>query len=479
MSAIFNLAIKDLRLLFRDKLAAFFVFGFPILMGLFFGSVMNTGAGSGDSASKITLLIVDQDQSDPSRELAQLLGANENLLVQTCSLNDARQQVLKGSHPAYLLVPKTFGDRAGRFWQQQAEIELGTDPSRSAEAAMIEGFVMQAMGQIITQTLTDTSQMTRMIDRSRLETAQDATLPDDERKNLMQVYDNFSLLIKAVAVAQSVTSQSPVADTGQTKVVPPADQTVEMPAAKTSTATMNFANIKRVEVTAALLAQPAAPERASDSHVASMDAASPVATVKVLPRSGWDLSFPQGMLWGVLGCVAGFAISIAKERSQGTMVRLQASPLTINDILLGKALACFLAVLGVIAMMVLLGTCLGMRATSYFLLVVSALCIAIGFSGIMMTMSTLGKTEQSVSGSGWAINMLMAMFGGAMIPLLFMPQIFQQISLLSPVRWAIYTLEGSIWRGLSVTDLWPAWAILLSIGAMGLAIGSAQLRRSL
>ena len=32
-------------------------------------------------------------------------------------------------------------------------------------------------------------------------------------------------------------------------------------------------------------------------------------------RSQWDISFPQAMMWGVLSCAAGFAISIAHERT--------------------------------------------------------------------------------------------------------------------------------------------------------------------
>lgn len=44
---VLDLAIKDLKLLFRDKLGAFFILGFPVLMGLFFGMVMS-GMSSGN-----------------------------------------------------------------------------------------------------------------------------------------------------------------------------------------------------------------------------------------------------------------------------------------------------------------------------------------------------------------------------------------------------------------------------------------------
>ena len=54
---------------------------------------------------------------------------------------------------------------------------------------------------------------------------------------------------------------------------------------------------------------------------------SPEALVTKL-RSKWDISFPQAMIWGILACAAGFAISIVRERKQGTFLRLQVAPVS-------------------------------------------------------------------------------------------------------------------------------------------------------
>ena len=45
-------------------------------------------------------------------------------------------------------------------------------------------------------------------------------------------------------------------------------------------------------------------------------------------RSKWDISFPQAMIWGILACAAGFAITIVRERKQGTFLRLQVAPVS-------------------------------------------------------------------------------------------------------------------------------------------------------
>ena len=162
------------------------------------------------------------------------------------------------------------------------------------------------------------------------------------------------------------------------------------------------------------------------------------------------------MMWGVLGCAAGFAITIVRERKQGTFLRLQVAPVTRSQIVAGKALACFLTVIGVIAVMVALGTWLGMRPRSPALLAIAAVCIAFCFVGIMILMSMIGKSEEAVSGGAWAANMFMAMFGGGMMPLLFMPGFMKTLSNFSPVKWSILALEGSIWRGFTLCGHAPA-----------------------
>ena len=180
-------------------------------------------------------------------------------------------------------------------------------------------------------------------------------------------------------------------------------------------------------------------------------------------------------MWGVLACAAGFAISIARERTQGTMMRLQIAPISRSEVLIGKALACFLSVMLVISFMVGLGLLLGMRPGSYSMLALAALCVASCFVGIMMVMSNLGTTEESVNGAGWAINMVMAMFGGAMIPVMFMPQFMKSLSILSPVKWGILALEGAIWREFSLSEMMLPCGILLGVGVAGVAIGTRML----
>ncbi len=134
--------------------------------------------------------------------------------------------------------------------------------------------------------------------------------------------------------------------------------------------------------------------------------------------------------------------------------------------------------MGVIVFMVILGMLLGMRPRSPWFLVLAAVCVAYCFVGVMMLMSVIAKSEEAVSGAAWGANIMMAMFGGAMIPLAFMPQFMKTISNASPVKWSILALEGSIWRDFTLVEMLPPCVVLVAIGTVCLTIGVFVLSRA-
>jgi ABC-2 type transport system permease protein len=195
------------------------------------------------------------------------------------------------------------------------------------------------------------------------------------------------------------------------------------------------------------------------------------------PRSAYDITFPQAVLWGMIGCAFGFAISLVVERTRGTLTRLQMSPVSRAQVLAGKALACFTSV--VLVQVLLFGVAtaaFGVRPGSWVLLVLACLSLGAAFVGIMMVISVLGKTEQTVGGLAWAIMLPMSMLGGGMVPLFAMPAWMQSASSISPVKWGILALEGAIWRGFSPTDMLLPCGILVAVGVVGFTVGARVFR---
>ena len=114
---------------------------------------------------------------------------------------------------------------------------------------------------------------------------------------------------------------------------------------------------------------------------------------------------------------------------------------------------------------------------NFLLFILAALCTVLCFVGLMMFICTLGRTEQSVGGAGWAIIMIMAMIGGGMVPLAFMPSWLRPFSHISPVKWSIFALEGAIWRNFNLMEMINPCFILLLIGMISFCLGVVMLRR--
>lgn len=438
MNTIKAIAVKDLRLLLRDRLSAFFVLGFPILMGLFFGMMM--GVGGPSTRGKMKFAIVDQDHSPVSQQFVELLQSNQNLEIETASLDEAQESVRRGTRVGMLVIPSKFGESAGILWQTPPQLQLGMDPSRAAESAMIQGFVMEAMGKLVAFRFQNPDQFKPFVEASLEEVKNSQQINPLRRQLLAGFFGSLLEVLDTTKELQQQRSESAEADdaAGPRQV--------------------QFADIRQLDVTREL------------------DPKSIQAQVKKL-RSRWDISFPQAMVWGVLGCVAGFSLSIARERTQGTLLRLRVAPLSQLNMLSGKAVACFLASVGVITLLNVVAYVLGMRALSIPKLVVAGMATSFCFVGIMMTLATVGKSEESVSGIGWATNMVMAMIGGCMVPAMFMPGFIQRLSVFSPVFWSIRAIEGAIWRDFSWHELAPSLVILCLVGVAGLITGTAILTR--
>jgi len=62
----------------------------------------------------------------------------------------------------------------------------------------------------------------------------------------------------------------------------------------------------------------------------------PVVRERRGPANSFEVTFPQGVLWGLIGCVMMFGISLVTERTHGTLIRLRMAPLTRAQILGGK-----------------------------------------------------------------------------------------------------------------------------------------------
>lgn len=196
------------------------------------------------------------------------------------------------------------------------------------------------------------------------------------------------------------------------------------------------------------------------------------------PRSSFEITFPQSLLWALIGISAAFAVSIVKERTAGTYLRLRIAPITRAQILAGKGLGAFLA--SILICIILLGIgilFLGVRVSDPVILAIGIIATVFCFVGLSMLISVLGKTEESVGGAAWGIMMVAAMTGGGMIPVMFMPSWLLTVSHASPVKWGILAIEGGVWRNFSYSEMMLPVGVLIGIGVVSFMVGTSILSK--
>lgn len=420
MRNVISLARKDLKLLLRDKPGFFFTFFFPVVYASFFGLIMG---GMGGGSASIAVAVVDEDETDGSRAFVEVLRAGAELRLREVNREEATELVRKGKCTAYIILPVGFGDRYQRpFSRGMPEIEAGIDPSRRAEAGLLQGVLAKAMFQNTIEMFTDPEKARASIRDSIAEVTESEEIDPFWRSTLMAFLPALDQFLNELPKNDEVNG-------GQSGVAMP-----------------DFANfgVNMVEVRR---------ERRG-------------------PKSAFDISFPQGAVWAMLTCAASFGISLVTERTRGTLLRLRMMPVGPREILAGKAVACFVTTAAVtVALLLFAGLVFGLRPNSVPLLGLAIFCACICFVGIMMLLSVLGKTEQSAAGIGWAILMVMAMIGGGMIPLAFLPDMMRTISHVSPIKWTIYAMEGAVWRGFSPAEMMLPCGFLVAIGVVCFAIG--------
>jgi ABC-2 type transport system permease protein len=422
MSSILALAAKDLRLLLRVKSGLFFAFAWPLVIAILFGTVFSGSSNSG--SRRLAVALTDEDQSAGSKEFAAAVAASPDFTVQTASRTEAIELVRKGRQAAALILAKGLGDASQQmFHGTPPKVEVWIDPSRQAEAGMIQGLLFRITMQGFQKKMADTASMRASLHKS-IEDAGDSTAPPEQRASLTRFLRSVDRALSDLPAAPASQSQG--------------------------------AGWQPLSV---------------QQHDVSI--------VRSGPRNPFEITFPQGLLWGVLGCAMAFAIGFVTERTRGTLFRLQMAPIGRVQLVAGKALACAAACLALEATLVLIGR-IGFHVVphSWPLIALAAVSTAFAFVGIMMLLAGLGKTEQAAAGVGWAVMMPLALFGGGMVPLAFMPHWMAQIGVVSPVRWGILAFEGALWRGFSLEEMLVPCGVLLAIGAVCFALGTRTLRLS-
>jgi ABC-2 type transport system permease protein len=165
-----------------------------------------------------------------------------------------------------------------------------------------------------------------------------------------------------------------------------------------------------------------------------------------------------------IGCLMVTALSLAREREEGTFDQLLVSPLTPAYIMAGKAIP------GILVAM-LQGTIIAAAAVfayrvpfggSVWLLYLSMICYGLSLAGFGLFISALCSNQQQAFLGVFSFMVPAVILSGYMAPVENMPLLLRGISAVDPLSHFIIVVKGIFLKGYDLPQAWPhLWPLLV------------------
>jgi ABC-2 type transport system permease protein len=182
----------------------------------------------------------------------------------------------------------------------------------------------------------------------------------------------------------------------------------------------------------------------------------------------------------LLVCLLLTSLAVVRERELGTLEQLQVSPLSPIELIAGKTLP--FAVIGLldlvfVTLVALFWFHIPLRGNPLLLLAASVLYLLSGL-GTGLLISTVSRTQQEAFLSSFMVFMPAILLSGFMFPVSSMPEVFQWLTLLNPMRHYIEVVRAIFLKGAGATLLWRQFAALFIIGVALLGFAAARFRKT-
>jgi ABC-2 type transport system permease protein len=182
----------------------------------------------------------------------------------------------------------------------------------------------------------------------------------------------------------------------------------------------------------------------------------------------------------LLVCLLLTSLAVVREREIGTLEQLRVSPLTPGELIAGKMLP--FAMIGLIDLVIVIAVALGwfgvpFRGSFLLLAFASGLYLLSGL-GLGLLISTVSSTQQEAFMASFLVFMPTILLSGFMFPVASMPEVFQWLTLLNPVRHYVEVVRAIFLKGSSPGIVWPQLLALLGLGVGLLWLAAWRFRRA-
>lgn len=140
----------DIRRLFRDKVAIFFVFAFPLIFLFIFGTLNN-----GNTDVKFKVGLVNQSQSEFSKSFADQIKNNKTFDVdqEITNLDQAREKMNRSEVDATIILPTEFGNvkEGSQYPRGEATVlyDQNNQQAASTLSSVLEGVFKEINSKLV------------------------------------------------------------------------------------------------------------------------------------------------------------------------------------------------------------------------------------------------------------------------------------------------------------------------------------------
>ena len=423
MRKLWVMALKELKITFRDTGALLMMLATPLALTLIIAFAFGTGSGS--PISGIRVLLLDRDESELSQALVNAFHSERlgDLVVPEVVARtpegeaDARERIHEDDAAALVIIPEGFGRR----------VLLSSDASTApAEVRLSE--IDPAVVEIYAGP------------QYRISTAV-------VRAIISQVTEEMNLMAQGIPVAVSHLA----ADGGDTLDVEVAQR----------------------------LGRSMTERLVADAE----GAAGTMVRLNRVNAGGRAFSWVDYMAASMAILFLMFAVttggySIFAERQAGTLPRLLISPTRAHMILLGKMTGIMLV--GKLQVTIL------WRATSLFgaywrdplAVIVSIVLLVMCATGVAALIAAWARTASQAGILGTSVSLIAAAASGAFLPRMNLPVWLQRISLITPNAWGI-EIFTALQTGHDLSDILPMLAGVLGLTVVYYVVAAFGFRRQI
>lgn len=193
--------------------------------------------------------------------------------------------------------------------------------------------------------------------------------------------------------------------------------------------------------------------------------------------------FVPGVMALVINLVSTLVSSTAviREKDSGTLEQLLMTPVNSLQILLAKIIPLSMLLMITVLVCLLISSTVfhvPFRGNIFLFLFVSFLAILVGIA-IGIALAAFSQNQRQALLTSFFVNLPVIQLSGAVAPLESIPEFFQILSLLDPLRYYVTCVRAIIIKGAGLEAIWPDVLALAAFATILLALSTSKFGRQL